>query len=69
MYDHSKLRGKIKEKFGAEYKMASLVGLSQAAFSAKLNSKVDFTRDEICRITELLELDSSEFKELFFLKK
>lgn len=69
MYRHEKLRGKIKEKIGSEFEFAKLIGLSQASLSAKLNGKSDFSRTEIVRMSEVLELkNSEEFYNLFFLK-
>lgn len=68
MYNHNKLRGKIKEVFGSEYVFAKKIGLSQTTFSSKLNNKVDFTRSEMIKIAELLKINQNEFYDLFFLK-
>lgn len=68
MYDHNKLRGKIREKYGSEVKFAKSMGLSQATLSAKLNDKVDFTRTELIKMQELLNISDDEFREIFFLK-
>ncbi|KAB0552228.1 DUF739 family protein [Fusobacterium necrophorum subsp. funduliforme] len=67
-YNHSKLRGKIKEVIGSEVKFAKLLGISQATLSAKLNNKSDFTRAQILMITEKLNLSQEEFYDVFFLK-
>lgn len=68
MYDHNKLRGKIREKYGSEVKFAKSMGLSQATLSAKLNDKVDFTRTELIKMQELLNISDDEFRGIFFLK-
>lgn len=69
MYDHNKLRGKIREKFGSEVEFAKKIGVSQATLSAKLNNKVDLSRTEIINMQEALEISQDEFYSIFFLKE
>lgn len=69
MYDHSKLRGKIREKFGSEIEFAKRIGISQATLSAKLNNKVDLSRTEIINMQVALEISLDEFYSIFFLKE
>ncbi len=68
MYNHKKLRGKIKEVAGTEINFAKMMGISQTSLSSKLNNKTDFSRSEIIKMQELLKITEEEFKEIFFLK-
>ena len=65
-HDYSKLRGKIKEILGNEKELASILKLSNASVSAKLNSKVPFTIPEIDRIVEVLSIPVEEIHCYFF---
>lgn len=65
-FNHRKLRGKIKEKFGSESKLAKTIGLSPTSLSYRLNNGVEFSSTEIYRIIAVLDLESSEIKEYFF---
>lgn len=69
MYNHSKLRGKIREKFGSEIEFAKKIGISQATLSAKLNNKVDLSRTEIINMQSALGISQNEFYSIFFLKE
>lgn len=69
MYDYKKLRGKIKEVLGNEYKCAELLGLSEASVSAKLNSKVPISLSEMDKLIETLNIPKEEIYDYFFTKK
>lgn len=65
-FNHSKLRGKIKEKFGSESKLAETIGLSPTSLSYRLNNGVEFSSTEIYQIIMVLGLESFEIRDYFF---
>ncbi len=65
-YEYRKLIGKIIEKYGTRRKFAEVVGVSENSMSLKLNGKTDFSRDEIARWAELLDIAVSDIGEYFF---
>lgn len=69
LFDYSKLKGKIREKFGSDEKYAEILGISKASVSAKLNSKVPFSITEMDKTILALEIDKEEIYEYFFTKK
>ena len=68
-FDHSKLRGKIKEKFGSESSLSKEMGLSPTSISYRLNNIVEFSSTEIYRLIVLLDLPGDKIKEYFFEEK
>jgi len=67
-FDHSKLRGRIRESFNTETNFATALGVSKATLSAKLNSKIEFTQEEIAKSVNLLGINENEIA-IFFLRK
>ena len=65
-FNHAKLRGRIREIFGTEYKFAQAMKLSPQSLSKKLNSKVEFTQKEIEKTIELLHIPPEEITLYFF---
>lgn len=65
-FDHRKLRGRIREKFGSEQSFAAAMGMGRVSLSRKLNNFGDFTRPEILKAAQLLELDAAQIPEYFF---
>ncbi len=68
MFDYSKLRGKIKEKFKTESRFAKELGISTVSLSAKLNNKVEFSQGEMVKCCDLLEIPK-EYLPVFFYTK
>lgn len=68
-FDYSKLRGRIKEKVNHQYVLAEAIGISNNAFSRKLNNALDFTNRETAKIVEVLDIKGDEIKEYFFTEK
>lgn len=67
--DHSKLRGRIREKFHTERAFAEAFGCSAPAMSLKLNDKVNWTQDEIFRACQLLDIPGEQINTYFFTPK
>ena len=68
VYDYSKLKGRIVEKFGTRKNFAKSLGVTTMAISKKLNNKTIWKQPEISKAMELLSI-SGEDIELYFFKK
>ncbi len=64
-FNFSKLRGKIREKFNTESAFAEAMGMSSPTLSAKLNSKVCWTDQDIVKACGLLDIPF-EFIPVYF---
>lgn len=67
LFDYSKVRGRIREKFGTEGAFAEALGISRQALSRALSNR----RGGLCCGTVykwacLLDIPKSEFGEYFF---
>jgi transcriptional regulator with XRE-family HTH domain len=69
MYDYSKLRGRIVEKFGTMSSFAEELGITLVAVSNKMNNKTGFTRSDIEKWASLLDISSSDYDVYFFAHK
>ena len=67
--DYSKLRGLIDEKVGSQNNLAEKMGLSKQSLSAKVNNKVAFTQDEMCKIIDILHIPHRDISKYFFCPK
>ena len=65
-FDYSKLKGRITEKYGTNARFAKEMGWSERTMSLKMNGKVSWKQDEICKATNLLDLRFQEIQEYFF---
>ena len=68
-YDYSKLTGRIIEKCGTRKEFAKAIGLTPETISMRLSGKRDFSRDEIFRIAQVLEIPYSDLEPYFFCVK
>ena len=68
IFDYSKLRGKIVEKFKSQGAFAEAFGVSENTFSLKMSNKVRFTSNDIIKIIEMLDIPQQEVGEYFFTK-
>ena len=64
--DFSKLRGRIREKFGKQAAFARAIGRGPAAVSLKLTGKRSWTREEIEVSCSVLDIPLSEVHIYFF---
>ena len=65
VFDYSKLRGKIVEKYGTIKKFADTVAISRSILSIKMNNRRAFSQEEIYRIAILLDIEH-EISDYFF---
>lgn len=63
---YSKLRGKIREVFGTQDKLANEMGISERSLSLKLNGKVAFSKKDILLLSKLLNIPVEEIGYYFF---
>ncbi len=66
MYDYSKLRGKITEKFSTQSNFAKALGISEHSLSTKVSGKTPFKQAEISAACALLDIPSAEVMDYFF---
>ncbi|MEG9198761.1 DUF739 family protein [Lactococcus lactis] len=67
--DYSKLKGRIKEKYGSQQDFAKAIGLSEKIISDKLNNKSYWKQSDIDAATELLGIKKEDIGIYFFNKK
>ena len=65
-YDYSKLDGLVKEKFGARYKFAEAIGISEKSMSDKFNNKVGWKQSEIIKGCQLMKIPRENIHVYFF---
>jgi hypothetical protein len=65
-YEYRKLIGRIVEKYGTRKEFAKVLGISENSMSLKLNSKTGFSRKDMVRWGELLDIDVNDFGAYFF---
>ena len=70
MYDTSKLRGRIIEKFGSQKAFALATGRSNSFISQYLNGKnIDLDQPTIDKWADTLDISFEEIPVYFFMKK
>lgn len=69
MFDTSKLRGRIIEKFGSQKSFCEAVGCSVAYLSNYLNGKAHLTQGTIAKWSQALDIPSGELDMYFFTLK
>lgn len=65
-FDYSKLKGRIREKYGNQEDFANAMGLTPTTISFKINGKAKWRQDEIVKAAKLLEISKKEIVEYFF---
>lgn len=67
-FNHSKLAGRIKEKFGSQSALAEFLGCAPSALSNRMNNKIPFDTEEIVRLCakDCLDIPSEESYLYFF---
>ena len=65
MFDYSKLKGRIIEKYGSYKAFAQALGKSEVLVSKKLNNKSSFSREAMLEWGEQLDINPSDFGTFF----
>lgn len=68
IYNYSKLKGLIVEKFGTLTKFSDAIGISLVNLSKMMNNKAGWTRKNIEKACELLSIADSQIGDYFFTK-
>jgi|AKZA01.1.fsa_nt_gi hypothetical protein len=68
-WDFSKLRGRIKEKYGTEENFATHMPFGRTSLSQRLTNKQAFDTKEILTAVKLLDLEEGDIPEYFFKQK
>lgn len=66
MFDFSKLKGRIVEKYGNASNFADTLGWSRTTLYLKLNNKVFFSPDDIMAVCDLLDISHEDIGIYFF---
>ncbi|MGF3075695.1 DUF739 family protein [Facklamia sp. P12945] len=66
LFDYSKLKGRIKEKFNTYKNLTPLIDMSESTLSRKLNGKGYFDSQEIIDLSEALSIPDEERDQYFF---
>lgn len=64
--DYSELRGKIRAKFKRQGDFAKALGMDASSLSKKLNNRTQWTRPEIEKACELLDIPLADAHLYFF---
>lgn len=67
--DKYKLEYHMKIKGITRKELCKALNISDTAFYRKCNGDSEFTRDEIARIAEILELSGKDILSIFFVEK
>ena len=65
-FDYSKLRGRIREKFGSYKNLDPHISFSTVSLSNKLNNKTYFDNSEMIELAKALEIEAEDLNEYFF---
>ena len=68
-YDYSKLYGRMAELGITREALAKQLNISRSTLYSKLNSRTEFTQDEIRKCVEILRLDVRYLAMYFFTLK
>ena len=68
-FDYSRLKGRIVEVYGTNAAFSKDMGWSERTMSLKMNGKVDWKQDEICKALGLLKLNMCDIQPYFFTLK
>ena len=68
-FDYEMLRGRIRERFVTEDNFARAMRISDASLRRKLRTDGDFTRGQMIRAAELLDIDALSIPDYFFVEK
>lgn len=62
----NKLKGRIIEKYGTQKVFAEALGVSNNLVSLKMQGKVPFSKEDMIKWSELLDIPPEHYYEYFF---
>ena len=69
VFDYSKLRGRIREKFNTQKNFANAMGTTPTTISLKLSNRLYFDQREVAKAVRLLDIESGNVSAYFFTLK
>lgn len=69
VFDYSKLRGRIVEKFGSIAAFARALDISEVTLSRKLNNRVAISRQDMIDWSTPLDISVDEYSVFYFVQK
>ena len=69
IFDYSKLRGRIIEKYGTQREFAKANHLSDRSISLKLNNGIGLSQEEILKWCRMLDIEANKIPIYFFNQK
>lgn len=69
IFDYSKLKGRIIEKFGTQTAFLNNINMSEVTFIKSIKGERAFNQNEIVNIMNLLDLELSDIVSYFFTNK
>ncbi len=66
LYDYSKLKGSIREKYGKQEDFANAMGIGLSTLNLKLNNKAEWSQEEMKTAMRLLDKPLKDLKLYFF---
>lgn len=69
VFDYSKLKGKIIEKYGTQGKFALANKITDRSMSLKLNNGIGLSQEEIIKWCRMLEINADDIPVYFFNQK
>lgn len=69
VFDYSKLRGRIVEKYGSQAAFADAIDMSISTLNLKLNNKSEWSTTEIVEACKLLDVELIDTYSYFFKEK
>lgn len=68
-FNYDRLRGRIVEIFGTQYRFAKEMGWSERTLSLKMNGSRPWKQPDICKAIKLLKLKEEDIPSYFFTLK
>jgi hypothetical protein len=69
LFDYSKLRGRIKEKYDTQDAFADAIGIGRVSLSKRFNNQLEFTQEEMKKAAVALGFLPEEIPLYFFTEK
>lgn len=68
-FDYSKLRGRSKETYGTQHKLAKSIGMGRVSLSKRLNNSLEFTQNDMELVCKALEIEVQDIPAYFLHQK
>lgn len=65
-YDYSRLNELIKDNHYSQVALADKMNIGRTSMNLKLNSRANFTQNEIYKLVHLLQIDHKDVADIFF---